>query len=129
RRALRGRGHLRWQGSCLDRQGQARRVRRAGYRSVRGQPGFFRPEARAAPGRGPGEPVGHWGWADAIQLLISRGHRLEDIRHYTRRQIRLFTEAAVRARNRDRADAVIDLRVASKYEQSQFNSYLRALRR
>jgi len=45
------------------------------------------------------------------------------------RQLRLFTEAATRAKRRDRADALTDLRVATKFEKREYQSYLKALRR
>ena len=67
-----------------------------------------------------------WGWADTVQLLIERGHTLQDVRGYTLGQLRTFTEAAERAKRRELADQVVNLR-AAKYPKQEFNAYLRVL--
>jgi hypothetical protein len=48
------------------------------------------------------------------------------VRGYTLGQLRTFTEAAERAKRRELADQVVNLR-AAKYPKQEFNAYLRVL--
>jgi hypothetical protein len=89
-----------------------------------GHPRFFRPEARTAPG-GTGRGS-DWGWPDAVQLLIERGHSLGDVRGYTLAQLRAFTAAAEKSRRRELRDQVVNLR-AAQYEKNDFAKYLKGL--
>lgn len=59
--------------------------------------------------------------------MIQRGHTLHDIRGYTLMQLRVFSEAAERARRRDMADDVINLRVAQFSDKNDFKTYMKAL--
>src|SRR4249919_943802 len=95
----------------------------------RGEPRFFYPEARTAPGRpgAAGDGAGDWGWADVIQLLIERGHSLADVRGYTLAQVRTFSEAAGRALRRDLVDSAWNLRTAQAADSNKFESYIKAL--
>jgi hypothetical protein len=72
---------------------------------------------------------GDWGWADCIQALIERGHTLADVRGYTLQQVRLFTQAALRARRRELAEDLFNARVAGMYDESGFTTYLGKLTR
>lgn len=68
----------------------------------------------------------NWTWADAVQLLIERGHSFTEIKHYTLSQLREFTAAAERARRRALADQLVNLR-ASQYEKHTYRDFLRKL--
>lgn len=63
------------------------------------------PLFRASP-RGSGKPAD---WGDTIQGLIEAGHRLEDIKHYTLPQLRLFSEAVA---DQQKLQARLALKVA-----------------
>lgn len=57
---------------------------------------------------------------------MERGHRLDDVRGYTLRQLRAFTEAAGRARRRELRDDVVNLR-AAQYDKNGFKAYLESI--
>lgn len=67
-----------------------------------------------------------WGWADSLQLLVERGHLLSEIRTYTLRQVRAFSEAAGRAKRRDMADSAAIAR-AAQYDKKDFEAFMKKL--
>jgi gamma-glutamylcysteine synthetase len=61
-----------------------------------------------------------------VQLLIERGHSFTEVKGYTLRQLREFTDAAERARRRAMVDDLVNLR-ASQYDKNSYRDYLRKL--
>jgi len=59
--------------------------------------------------------------------LIESGHRWPDVLGFTLMQFRAFTEAAQRARRRNLADELVNIRAAAKYDGKGFKSYLKGL--
>lgn len=67
-----------------------------------------------------------WTWADTLQLLIEHGHVLSEIRGYTLRQVRAFSEAAGRAKRRAMADHAAIAR-AAQYDKKDFEAFMKKL--
>lgn len=72
------------------------------------------------------ENAGRWDWSDAIQLLIEHGHSFQEVKGYTLRQLRSFTEAAERAQRRHLVDQAHNLRAAN-LEPDPFKAYIKTL--
>jgi hypothetical protein len=76
---------------------------------------------------GQGSEVADWGWVDAVELLIERGHRLSDIKHYTLAQLRAFARAGDRCRRMDLVDQLTIQRAAAHYEPKDFQAFVKKL--
>jgi len=86
--------------------------------------------SRARPPSGPvlktgGEPI-PFTWADCIQHLVSANHSRAEVLEYTYAEMCAYSEAVARQRRIQRAENLVDIRVA-QYPGEEFAEHYKAL--